>query len=79
VIFLVGIDEVVTVMLILEADECFSCKFGQSEGRSGVQGKLFAQVDKLLIEYFDLIGDIGHFFGLFDGDIGLAVFDKLVY
>ena len=57
-VLLIFLAEIVPEVLELEADEGLSCEFGQGKGWRGVQGKLLTEMDKLLIQDTDLIGDV---------------------
>ena len=76
-VLLVLLDEVVAVVLELEADEGLPGELGEGEGGAGVEGELLAEVDELLVEHVDAVGDVGHQVGLLE--LGLLVLgDELV-
>ena len=64
-------------MLELEANEGFSSKFRQSEGRFIVESKGFTKIDELLIDDIDLVGNITGFISSFQCDV-FVIGDKFI-
>lgn len=76
-VFLVLLHQVVPVVLELEADEGLPGELREGEGGAGVEGELLAEVDELLVEDVNPVGDVGHQLGLLE--LGLLVLgDELV-
>lgn len=57
--------KVVSIVLILERNEGFSCEFGQAKGGGIVEGKLFTKVNKLSVDDIDLVGKVGYLISRF--------------
>lgn len=76
-VVLVLLDQVVPVVLELEADEGLPGELREGEGGAGVEGELLAEVDELLVEDLNPVGDVGHQLGLLELRL-LVLGDELV-